>query len=519
MAFNDITIAQGRGNFLTWCVSGSLPGNALCKPLYIGQAIEPKPADLVLGQVYEVYSADQAFAIFGTGSPLALMAVQHFDCCPSLPLSLVAVGTTGTAVVAENTMTITGPATAAGILSFAVMDVAFQIVVQAGDTAADIATATAAAISARTVLPFTAEADAAVVTLTAKFAGDSGNWFAPLFNPNMGDALPGGVTVEIEQSVTGAADIDIDQAASLFACCYDCVATSFEDEDANNQILDWIADKWDCGIQGNFCGGHLFHAKTDTVANLVSYGKTRNSAAECVIPVPLRTTPQAANESYKYPGYLLAAAMASRVCCTACEDPSRPVQYDNGVLCELYDSRLCAGIFSQEEKRALFDAGLVLWDVAGTTGVRDTSLVIEEPLTTYKYSPTTGAPDLAWRRVETRYTTMKFTRDLGTWYKANYSSVSLVNDGTRIPRGKRAISPSILRASITAWILQSQVGLTAEGDAAAIEKMVTVTRTNQPGRCDPDRVDVSIDLDLVNQLARIATSVNVSPEFSCRVAA
>ena len=42
---------------------------------------------------------------------------------------------------------------------------------------------------------------------------------------------------------------------------------------------------------------------------------------------------------------------------------------------------------------------------------------------------------------------------------------------------------------------------------------------DRPNRCDPSRFDVAIDADLVNQLARIATNINVSPQFSCRAAA
>jgi phage tail sheath gpL-like len=232
----------------------------------------------------------------------------------------------------------------------------------------------------------------------------------------------------------------------------------------------------------------------------------RNNPEESVMPV---------KPGYKYPGYLLSAAAASRVCCTACIDPSRPVQYDNGVLGCLYDSGKCAKIWSAEEKKMFFDAGIVNWDVANTRGVRQTALWIEEPFTTYKYDPQIGAPDGAWQRVESRYTTVKFVRDLGTWYRRHYASVSLVSDGTRIPQGKRAINPRILQASIIAWIRGTQLGWTAELGPNGLESMVRVERTNQVNNCDPNRVNVLIDLDLVNQLARIATTIDVSPEFAC----
>ena len=156
------------------------------------------------------------------------------------------------------------------------------------------------------------------------------------------------------------------------------------------------------------------------------------------------------------------------------------------------------------------------WDVANSRGIRTTALWIEEPLTTYKYDPNTGAPDGAWQRVESRYTTVKFVRDLGSWYRRNYASVSLMSDGTRIPQGKRgdhAAHPASLDHRVAPP--DTQLGFTAEADAGQLEKMVRVERTNTPNNCDPNRVNVMIDLDLVNQLARIATSIDVSPEFTC----
>jgi len=93
--------------------------------------------------------------------------------------------------------------------------------------------------------------------------------------------------------------------------------------------------------------------------------------------------------------------------------------------------------------------------------------------------------------------------------------VTLVNDGTPIPQGRRAISPRILQASILGWLRTTQLGITMDADPGTVERMVRVERTITPDNCDPNRVNVLIDLDLVNQLARIATSIDVSPEFSC----
>jgi len=504
MAQNGISLAAARGNFLTWCISGYLPLQELCRPLFIGQQLDG--AEGVPGEYYILYSANEARAKFGMGSILAWMAKQHFDCCPELPLyaAPVADPTTG-ATAAVNTITITGPATDNGALSVSILDEMFAVGVIAGATADNMAAALAAELQKNADLPFTVTVAAGVITLTAKNKGPAGSWFSPIWNPNFGDAFPAGVTVVSAQTTPGTGVLDVDAAIPAMACPWDCIALGTEDEIAVNTFVLLVRQNWRCGVQGNFKDGHLFHSRTDSAGQIAAYGRDRNNPEECVVPV--RT-------GYKYPGYIMAAAFASRVCCTACVDPSRPVQYDNGVLCLLYDSRVCASIWTTEEKRAFYDAGIANWDVAYSRGVRQTALWIEEPLTTYKYDPMTGAPDGAWQRVESRYTTAKFVRDLGNWYRRNYASVSLVSDGTRIPQGKRAVSPRILQASILAWLRGTQIGWTAE-DPGQLERMVRVERTNTPNNCDPNRVNVLIDLDLVNQLARIATSIDVSPEFAC----
>ena len=58
MAENNISLAQGRGNFLTWCISGYMPLTGLCKPLYVAQALETSTMEL--GQYYTVYSVKDA---------------------------------------------------------------------------------------------------------------------------------------------------------------------------------------------------------------------------------------------------------------------------------------------------------------------------------------------------------------------------------------------------------------------------------------------------------------------------
>src|SRR5262245_2349908 len=118
MAQNGISLAAARGNFLTWCISGYLPLAALCRPLYVAQMLDGLTGDNAaeVGQYYVVYSANEAREKFGAGSVAALMAIQHFDTCPELPLYIAPLADPDTGVKATHTMTISGPATASGML-------------------------------------------------------------------------------------------------------------------------------------------------------------------------------------------------------------------------------------------------------------------------------------------------------------------------------------------------------------------------------------------------------------------
>jgi len=510
MAENRISLAAARGNFLTWCISGYLPLGELCRPLYFAQKLS-SVTESEVGEFYPVYSVNDARRLFGAGSVAANMAIQHFCACPELPLYIAPVDdpTTGTAAV--HTIKVEGPATDNGVLSVAILDEVFAVGVIVGSTAAQVAAALASVLQQWADLPFTVTVPTTgngddIITLTAKNKGANGNWFEPVWNPNFGDAFPPGIGVETATPTAGVGVLNIDPALPVLNCQFDCIGAGFEDEIAINTLILIIRQNWACGVQGDFKGGHLIHTRTDTSGTIFAYGMDRNNPEECVLPC---------TADYKYPGYLLTAAATSRICCTGCSDPSRPIQLDNGVLGCLFDSRKCTTVWAAEEKKMFFDAGIVNWDVANTRGVRQTQLWIEEPLTTYKYDPDTGAPDGAWQRVESRLTVVKFVRDLGNWYRRNFSSTSLISDGTAIPSGKRAVNPNILRASILAWLRAQELGWTAEVSNVPLEQMVRVERTNQPNNCDPNRVNVLIDLDLVNQLARIATTVDTSPEFAC----
>src|SRR5215471_17658405 len=299
MAQNNISIAAARGNFLTWCVSGYMPLAELCRPLYVAPMIQTEPGAKP-GEFYIIYSVNEARELFGAGSIATLMAMQHFDTCPELPLYITPLADPDPGVKAQHTITFTGPATDVGVVSVDVLDFAFAIAVNVGASAAEIASALATQFNRLIDFPFDADAAAGtggdgngdggggagtgVITLTAKNAGPVGDWFYPLWNPRFGDEFPAGISVAVNvRSRAGTGVYDIEQLALPFNCHWDCVGLGVEDEIIKQFIIQLIRRNWKCGVQGDFKGGHAFFSRTGSAGQIAAYGRQRNNPEETII--------------------------------------------------------------------------------------------------------------------------------------------------------------------------------------------------------------------------------------------
>jgi phage tail sheath gpL-like len=87
----------------------------------------------------QVFQESDAMAYFGVGSQAHLMARAALEANRYLQLTVIGVSDAGGAVAATGTITITGPATAAGIISIFVSDEEIDVNVNNTDTAIAIA--------------------------------------------------------------------------------------------------------------------------------------------------------------------------------------------------------------------------------------------------------------------------------------------------------------------------------------------------------------------------------------------
>lgn len=427
----------------------------------------------------QVSGTEQAKALFGAGSMLARMVETYRRGDSFSELWCLPVADDGAGVAAEGTLTFTGPATRAGTLSIYIAGQRVRVGVGEGDTANDIATAVAAAVTAASDLPVTAAAELAVVTLTAKHKGALGNDIDLRMNylgARGGEALPAGVTVAIVAMADGATDPDIaDGVAALGDELFDHVGCPYTDT-AN---LDVIEEAWGDGT-GRWAWdrqiyGHVYSGKAGTVSGLGTAGNARND-------------PHATIMGYKgspTPPWEWAASLTASSARAINIDPARPLQTLplTGVMPPVPEDR-----FTQSERNILLYDGISTFTVAD-----DGTVSIERLITTYQKNAF-GDPHDAWLDVNTPATLTRFARRMRSMITTKYPRHKLADDGD-FGRGSNVVTPSIIRAEIEAeYRLMVREGL-VENVEAFMEALIVERDAN-----DPNRINVLMRPDLVNQL-------------------
>lgn len=150
----------------------TLPGNQQ-KMLIVGQRLAAGTQPALVSA--NVFSDEEAAQLFGRGSLAHLMVSSAIKSNPYLQLTVIAVDDAQAGIAAAAEISLTGPATSAGVVSVVVGDVRTDVAVSAADTATVVAAALAAALGKQVNLPVTAAANTGKVTLTARNKGAAGN--------------------------------------------------------------------------------------------------------------------------------------------------------------------------------------------------------------------------------------------------------------------------------------------------------------------------------------------------------
>lgn len=433
-----------------------------------------------------VSTVSKAKEWFGRGSQLALEVEAYRDQDSTGILYAVAQKPSESAAAATGTVTLAGTALKAGTVALYVGGEKVAVDVALGDTAAQVAAAMVAAVSADKDLPVTAakgestEDGDTVVNFTAKSKGAWGNEIRLATNLKGlagGEADVSGLAVTISQMANGSGSVDYEKAfAALGDETFQYIGIPEADATSLDAAKDVMNDSTGRWSYAKMQYGHVFACKRGTSEDLVTFGKTRNDQHATVFGIE----PEFPDASWK----VMAAALG-REAAYITIDPARPTQTGplNGLTAPAVESR-----FTMNERNTLLYSGIAtLYVNAGT--VR-----IERAVTTYRVNAF-GDADNSYLDSETLFTLAEVTTRLKTAITSKYPRHKLASDGTRYGAGQAIVTPSVIRSELIAQYAAMETDGLVE-NAELFAKYLIVERNTS----DPNRIDVLLPPDLVNQL-------------------
>ncbi len=413
----------------------------------------------------EVVSDAQAAEFFGPGSITHLMVRAAIMANPYVALSGIALDDAVASIAASGTVTISGAATASGLLTLWIGYQKVEIVITSSDAAAAIATALNAAINAATGLPVTSTVNSAVVTVTAKNKGTLGNGITLVV-----DTTNSCVATAVVNMASGAGDPTLNDALTVIGPGqYDVVGVALNDATSLTALktyLDTISGPIEqhpaIGIFG-FSG---------TYGSAVTLASGINSGRICC--AFLRGTRSLT--------YELASAFASIVAFE--EDPARPLNTLelDGIYAPVITSRLTR----TEQENCLYN-GVTPIEV-GPSGTPQ----IVRAVTTY----TVDANDVT----DISMLDLTTIRTLDYVRKACRERIAL-----RFPREKlNDATVKSVRSELLDVLLRLEELAIVENVEANKDGLV-VERNGQ----DPNRLDAKIPTDVVNGLHVFAGRIDL----------
>lgn len=424
---------------------------------------------------------DQAKALFGRGSMLAAMwaAGGKVDTSTerwALPVSDLLAG-----VKAAGSHLFAGAATSAGIAALMVGGRRIRWAVPVGMTAAQAATAGAAAINADLDAQVTAAVDGAVpekLVYTARHKGEEGNSIDIRFNYYDGEAMPAGLTAALTAMTGGTGNPDItDALAAIAAKQFHTFIMPFNDA-ANRTVLE--ADLAARSGPIKQMEGLAYAAKRANQGTLETFGLTRNNEFVSTLGIDLMVdTPWETAAAYG-----AACAFQCRI------DPAKPLQ--TVVLTGLKPPAV-QDRFDHEARELLLHDGVAVSDVDEGGNVR-----IVRAITHYRAN-LFGLPDPSYLDSETLRVLFYIRFDLRSMMSQKFSRSKLGNNGTR---GRGVTTPDNVRDQIIAladgWL---QLGLIEDIERFKTELLVQRSST------DVNRLNARIPANIINGLRVFAGQI------------
>jgi phage tail sheath gpL-like len=428
-------------------------------------------------------SLEEAKLYFGEGSMLERMFAAFFRCNAAqevwgLPLA------PPTGVAAHQTITVATPATDAGLLNLYIAGQRIQVQVNALDSVDTIAGAIVTVINDTPTLPVTAAAAAAIITLTCKWVGTTGNDINiqdSYLGKIGGEILPPGVTLTYAGSFlasgTGAPTFT-NAIANIGDEVFDFVSLPFTD---TSSVQVWTTEYGfgDIGRWGwlRELYGMIFSAHRDIYANLMTYGPGQNYGVISILGVESKALS---------PVWEWCSAYCARGARAFTNDPARPLQTLEliGIVPAKKHER-----FTLTECNSLSGVGIATQRV----NPNNVPMIMRET-TTYQLN-VYGSSDDAYELLTTLATLQALLRNQKAAITSKFPRCKLADDGTRFGPGQAIVTPKIIKAELVAqYRIDEWNGLVE--NATAFKNALIVERDSN----NPNRVNVLYPPDLINQL-------------------
>lgn len=440
--------------------------------LLIGQKTSAGSA--AVGSIVPIVADGAIDGLAGPGSQLASMVAAYRSKSGRVQMSALIIADAASGVAAVKQIAFSGAAAAAGSVTAWIGRVRVSVGVAIGDLPAAIVSALVTAINAIGRVRFVASASGSTLILTAKNKGTANGAVRVSLN-YQGETLPAGIAAVVSTTTAGSVDPDFETlgiAGILGSRWFTQIVHGMTDTANVGYIADLLLDRWSPQKQ---IGGVQFIGKDDDFAGVQAWGAALNSPF--TVPIDCGSFQSAPDE--------IAAEMAATVAGAVNIDPARPTKTLDlpAALPPVVDARR-----SDEESELLLRSGVatLVTDAGGV--VR-----IQRSVTSYKTSPT-GSVDRSYRNVETVYTLQAIGYDLKVLFGVKYPRHKLASDGANFGAGQPVITPKTAKGEIVARAKVWESLGWIEG-VDAFKKSLIVERNAS----DPDRLDVKIMPDLINQ--------------------
>jgi len=377
----------------------------------------------------------QADALFGQGSMLSNMVAAAVNANAFTETWAMPVVDNPAGVAATGAIAFTGTATQAGMLTayigYSGLIEPAQIAVSVGQTAAQVATALAAAINGVLDLPVTAAVDGTTVSkvdITARHKGvDAGSLDIRLIY-YASDIIPAGLTAVITAMTGGAGNPAATPViAALGDTQYHVIACPWNDSATYTAWYAEMSRRWNALLAKE---GAMVTAIRGTPGTINTALAAMNSQfVDCY-----------GSQNATHPTFVEAAVIGAVYAINLANRPNAP---QKGTLLPGLMAPALADQLTLAERNAQYLDGGSCW-----TAQPDGTVVLEKAVTTYKTNAS-GAADTAYHGRWVMATLMYLRTSWVNWMSAKFANVTFADNGTPVITGE--VTPAILATETMAW--------------------------------------------------------------------